>query len=151
MASKLSYSATLNPVITIYMRYYYYSSCFDVPMDCIHLTGIRGYGYTGALPEEQVLGQWFEVDLTLWLDLTQPGNSDRLEDTFDYRAAIAIVQHLVKTAKFALLERLATAIANALLESQLIEQVQVRLTKPAAPIPDFTGQVTIELIRRSAS
>lgn len=117
-------------------------------MDCIHLTGIRCYGYTGALPEEQVLGQWFEVDVTLWLDLTQPGSSDRLEDTFDYRAAIAAIQQLVKTAKFTLLERLATEIANGLLESQMIERVQVRLTKPAAPIPDFTGQVAIELTRQ---
>ena len=32
-------------------------------MDCIHLTGIRGYSYVGYLPEEKVLGQWFEVDL----------------------------------------------------------------------------------------
>lgn len=31
-------------------------------MDSIHVTGIRCYGYTGLLPEEQVLGQWFEVD-----------------------------------------------------------------------------------------
>ncbi len=36
-------------------------------MDCIHVTGIRAYGYTGYLPEEQSLGQWFEVDLKLWL------------------------------------------------------------------------------------
>lgn len=117
-------------------------------MDCIRLTGIRCYGYTGALPEEQVLGQWFEVDVTLWLDLTQPGMSDRLEDTFDYRAAIAAIRQLVETTKFILLERLATAIANALLESQRVDQVQVRLTKLAAPIPDFTGQVAIELTRQ---
>ncbi len=30
-------------------------------MDTIHVTGIRAYGYTGYLAEEQVLGQWFEV------------------------------------------------------------------------------------------
>jgi len=117
-------------------------------MDCIQLTGIRSYGYTGALPEEQVLGQWFEVDLILWLDLQPAGQSDRLEDTLDYRGVITMVQQLVKTARFALLERLATAIADSILNWQSIEQVQVRLTKLAAPIPDFTGQVTIELIRR---
>ena len=39
-------------------------------MDCIYLTGIRAYGYTGYLKEEQVLGQWFEVDVKLWLDLS---------------------------------------------------------------------------------
>ncbi|MBL1175044.1 dihydroneopterin aldolase [Pantanalinema sp. GBBB05] len=125
-------------------------------MDCIHLTGIRSYGYIGALPEEQVLGQWFEVDLILWLDLSLAGQSDQLQDTFDYRSAIATVQQLINTAQFALLERLASAIANAILfpsppaDSGLVQQVQVRLTKLAAPIPNFGGKVTVE-IQRSRS
>lgn len=116
-------------------------------MDCIHLTNIRCYGYTGFLPEEQVLGQWFEVDLTLWLDLSQAGKSDAIEDTLDYRNAIASVQHLVKTAKFALIERLAEAIASSLLESERVTQVRVKLSKPAAPIPDFGGKITVEITR----
>lgn len=121
-------------------------------MDKIHLTGIRGYGYTGALAEEQILGQWFEVDLVLWLDLAPPGQSDHLADTHDYRATITTVQHLIKTSKFALLERLASAIAEAILNlpqgsSASIQHVQVSLTKLAAPIPDFTGKITIELTR----
>ncbi|HEY9813013.1 MAG TPA: dihydroneopterin aldolase, partial [Candidatus Sericytochromatia bacterium] len=58
-------------------------------MDCIHLTKIRCYGYTGFLPEEQILGQWFEVDLSLWLDLSQAGKSDAIADTLDYRSVIA--------------------------------------------------------------
>ncbi len=116
-------------------------------MDTIHLTGIRCYGYTGYLPEEQVLGQWFEVDLTLWLDLSPAGKSDAIEDTLDYRNIISTVQQLVKTSKFALLERLANAIAQSILESDRVAQVQVRLSKPAAPIPDFTGKITIELTR----
>lgn len=123
-------------------------------MDCIHLTGIRSYGYTGALPEEQVLGQWFEVDLILWLDLSLAGQSDQLQDTLDYRSAIAAVQQLISTARFALLERLASAIADSILfassppDPGLVQQVQVRLTKVAAPIPDFGGKITVE-IRRS--
>jgi dihydroneopterin aldolase len=116
-------------------------------MDCIHLTGIRCYGYTGYLPEEQVLGQRFEVDLTLWLDLAPAGKSDNIEDTLDYRIAIAQVQDLVRTAKFALVERLAGAIADTILELKGVTQVRVQLTKPAAPIPDFAGQITIELTR----
>ena len=116
-------------------------------MDCIQLTGIRSYGYTGYLPEEQVLGQWFEIDLTLWLDLAPAGDSDNITDTLDYRHAIEIVKQLVKTSKFALVEKLAAAIADAILEFEQVQQVQVRLSKPAAPIPDFGGKITIELTR----
>lgn len=116
-------------------------------MDCIQLTGIRCYGYTGYLPEEQVLGQRFEVDVILWLDLSLAGKSDVIEDTLDYRSIITSVQQLVTNSKFALIERLATAIAELILQFDKVTQVQVKLSKPAAPIPDFSGKITIEITR----
>lgn len=116
-------------------------------MDSIQLTGIRCYGYTGYLPEEQILGQWFEVDVTLWMDLAPAGRSDAIEDTLDYRTVISTVQQLVKTSKFALVEKLVSVIAETILQLQQVQQVQVRLTKLAAPIPDFGGKITLELTR----
>jgi 7,8-dihydroneopterin aldolase/epimerase/oxygenase len=118
-------------------------------MDCIYLTGIRSYGYIGYLPEEKVLGQWFEVDLKLWLDISQAAESDAIEDTVDYRNIIDLVRHLVKTSKFDLLEKLAGAIANAILQQNtMIHQVQVIVIKPSAPIPDFNGKISIEITRK---
>ncbi|MEW6496436.1 MAG: dihydroneopterin aldolase [Cyanobacteriota bacterium] len=116
-------------------------------MDCIQITGIRCYGYTGYLPEEQVLGQWFEVDLTLGIDLASAGESDDIADTLDYRQAIETVKQLVQTSKFALVEKLASAIATAILELERVQQVRVQLSKPAAPIPDFGGKITIDITR----
>ncbi|TAF08354.1 MAG: dihydroneopterin aldolase [Nostocales cyanobacterium] len=117
-------------------------------MDCIHLTGIRCYGYIGYLPEEKVLGQWFEVDLKLWVDLSQAAETDAIEDTVDYRSVIGLVQNLVKTSKFDLLEKLAGAIANAILQQHdIVTQVQVIVIKPSAPIPDFNGKISIEITR----
>ncbi|OCQ98015.1 dihydroneopterin aldolase [Oscillatoriales cyanobacterium USR001] len=120
-------------------------------MDSIQLTGIRCYGYTGYLAEEQILGQWFEIDITLWLDLAKPGKSDKIEDTLDYRTTIAIVQNLVKTSKYALIERLADVIAQAILEQPLVQKVKINLSKPAAPIPDFGGKITLEITRTKNS
>jgi len=121
-------------------------------MDIIRLTGIRGYGYVGALPEEQVLGQWFEVNVTLMLDLATAGQSDRLEDTLNYCSVVATVQHLIQTSKFALLEKLASAIADAILQNNSakmpIHQITVALIKLTPPIPNFSGQVTIEITRQ---
>lgn len=116
-------------------------------MDCIEVTGIRSYGYTGFLPEEKTLGQWFEVDLTLWVDLRTSGKSDDLNDTVDYRNTIAMVKHIIKTAKFALVEKLADVIAEDVLNIQTINKVRVRLSKPTAPIPDFGGRITIDITR----
>jgi 7,8-dihydroneopterin aldolase/epimerase/oxygenase len=121
-------------------------------MDSIHLTGICCYGYTGYLAEEQVLGQWFEVDVKLWLDISTAAKTDAIEDTVDYRSVIAKVQHLVKTSKFALIERLVATIADSILiECDRVTKVQVTLSKPAAPIPDFGGKITIELTRSKSN
>lgn len=121
-------------------------------MDCIHLTGIRCYGYTGYLPEEQVLGQWFEVDVKLWLDISTAAKTDAIEDTLDYRSVISLVQHLIKTSKFALIEKLVSVIADCILEEcDLVGQVQVTLSKPAPPIPDFGGKISICLTRTKSN
>jgi dihydroneopterin aldolase len=116
-------------------------------MDSIHVTGIRAYGYVGVLPEEQTLGQWFEVDLTLWRSLSKAGKSDRLEDTLDYCSSIQIVQTLIQRARFQLIETLAEEIAQQLLAQGTVEQVKVHLTKLTPPIPNFGGSVAVEILR----
>ena len=117
-------------------------------MDCIHLTEIRAYGYTGFLPEEQVLGQWFEVNTSLYLDISTAASTDDIKDTLDYRSVIDLIKHLIKTSKFALVEKLAVTIADSILQqSDRLTKVEVTLTKVAAPIPDFGGKISIEVTR----
>jgi 7,8-dihydroneopterin aldolase/epimerase/oxygenase len=120
-------------------------------MDVIQLTGIRCYGYTGYLAEEQFLGQWFEVDLRISLALAPAGQSDRIEDTLDYRSIIAAVKEIISTQKFALVEKLAETLVQAVLQHHLVQQVELKLHKLAAPIPDFGGKITIELQRSKNS
>jgi dihydroneopterin aldolase len=115
--------------------------------DRIHITGIRAYGYTGYLPEEQTLGQWFEVNLTVWRELHHAGESDRLDDTYDYSRCVPEIQTLIQTSRFELIETLAEAIAALVLKSVGVAQVRVRLTKLTPPIPNFSGQVTIDITR----
>ena len=116
-------------------------------MDRIRVTNIRCYGYTGFFAEEQVLGQWFQVDLTMDLDLLPSGTSDDLNQTLNYAEAIEKVKNLVEGQKFALLEKMAAAIAKDILSFDLVKQVRVELTKLAAPIPNFGGEITIDITR----
>lgn len=120
-------------------------------MDLLHLTAIRAYGYIGVLPEEQALGQWYEVSLTLGLDLSQAGKTDRIEETYDYRAIVKAVQELVQTARFKLIEKLAAEIAQLVLASGRVEQVSVKVTKLTPPIPGFAGNVAVEITRSAES
>ena len=116
-------------------------------MDVIQLTGIRCYGYTGYLQEERFLGQWFEVDLRMTVDLAAAGQSDQIEDTLDYRSVITAVKEIISLSKFDLVEKLAETIIATVLSFDKVQQVELKLHKPGAPIPDFSGKITIELTR----
>ena len=116
--------------------------------DKITITGIRAYGYVGALPEETILGQWFEVDLTLWMDLSVAGKSDNLADTHNYADIIQQTQQIIQTEKFKLIERLGDAIAAQALTNDIrLTKVQVTVTKLTAPVPNFDGRVAITMVR----
>jgi len=112
----------------------------------IYLKGVRAYGYVGYLPEENVLGQWFEVDATLWVDFEQSTQSDEIEDTVNYISCIRKIENLIQTQKFKLIERLVGAIADSLLEDSKIAQVEVKVIKHP-PIPNFLGSVAVEIVR----
>jgi ribonuclease HI len=112
----------------------------------IYLKGVKAYGYIGYLPEENVLGQWFEVDAALWVDFEKSTYSDELEDTVNYISCIRKIENLIQTKKFKLIERLAGAIADSLLEDPKISQAEIKIIKHP-PIPDFLGSVAVEITR----
>lgn len=116
-------------------------------MDTLNIKGIRAYGYTGYFEAEQFLGQWFAVDLTIWIDLGKAGQSDDLNDTLNYADAVAIVQKIIRESRFKMIEKLAEAIAAEILATDKTAKVKVALTKCQAPIPDFDGDVTLEILR----
>jgi dihydroneopterin aldolase len=115
--------------------------------DAIRISGIRGYGYTGFFDAEQSLGQWFEVDLRLSLDLSRCGADDELDHTLDYSRVVQQVKTLLETSRFRTIERLATVICESLLAFPLVRELHIRLTKVAAPIPGFDGRIAIEMRR----
>jgi dihydroneopterin aldolase len=119
----------------------------DASNDGIEISGIRGYGYTGWFAEEQSLGQWFEVDVRLWLDLSPTGASDDLAHGLNYAEVVERVTGLVETARCRTIERLNTLILEALLAFPRVRRVQSRLVKVAAPIPGFSGRIAVTMDR----
>ncbi|MEB3350563.1 MAG: dihydroneopterin aldolase [Cyanobacteriota bacterium] len=122
-------------------------TCTTGAHDALHIEGIRAYGYTGFFAEEQKLGQWFEVDLTLWLDLSRTGASDALEQSLNYATVVTTVQGLVQTSRYRTIERLNSVIVEAVLALGPVQRVRSRLTKVAAPIAGFDGRVAVEMVR----
>ncbi|WP_338013880.1 dihydroneopterin aldolase [Desulforamulus profundi] len=80
--------------------------------DKIILKGMTFYGYHGVLPEEQRLGQLFEVDLELLTDLKPAGDSDDLKRSVSYADVFETVEQVVTGPPRRLLEAVAESISG---------------------------------------
>ena len=101
--------------------------------DRITLRGMRFLGRHGVELEERLEPQPFEVDVVVRADLSKPAASDDLVDTIDYSGMFSTVQGIVEGQSFRLIEALAGAIAEALLDDGRITDVEVAVRKPKAP------------------
>lgn len=115
--------------------------------DTIAISGIRAWGYTGFFEEEQTLGQWFEVDLRIGLDLSVAGDDDQLAHTLNYADVVQGVTEILQTSRYRTIERLNTVICDAVLAFPQVLRVHSRLVKVTAPIPGFSGRIAIEMSR----
>ncbi len=106
------------------------------------------YGYHGLYPEENKLGQRFNVDLELRADLMMPGKTDDMEDSIHYGAAYEVVKKIVEGEPKNLLEALADDIAEAMFQRfEQLESIKVHVDKPGPPIPGYYDSVAIEIVR----
>ena len=117
--------------------------------DRIVLEGMRFYGFHGVNPEERVLGQEYLVDLTVEMDLSRAGRSDRLEDTISYAHIYRAVKEVMEGEPRNLLEAAAQSIADRVLADFPVELVAVRVKKPHPPIRGSVIETaTVEILRR---
>jgi dihydroneopterin aldolase len=65
-------------------------------MDKIIINGMLYYGYHGVLREEEVLGQKFTVNATLFLTLGDAAKSDHLECTVNYAEIYNLIKNIVE-------------------------------------------------------
>jgi 7,8-dihydroneopterin aldolase/epimerase/oxygenase len=116
--------------------------------DHILVNDLIVYAYHGVHPEEQRLGQRFEVDLDCELDLTEAAARDTAGATVSYTSLVEIVEELSAGRKFFLIEALAGSIAETILERYpQIERATVTVRKPSAPIPASLGYVGVKVSR----
>jgi dihydroneopterin aldolase len=108
----------------------------------VELEALRLYGYHGANPKEREDGQWFLFDVHL--EVGDAGLSDRIEDAVDYREVAAAVEEISGATTFHLLEALAAAVADGLLDRFPVEWARVRVRKPDVALPVEHSAVTVE-------
>ena len=118
-------------------------------MDTILLKGMIFYGYHGADKEENILGQRFEVDVKMGLNLAKAGETDALEDSVNYADVFAFVKMIVEGKSCRLLERVAALINEKIMETYpAIQEVTTSGHKPGGPIPGVLGDVVVTLKKK---
>jgi 7,8-dihydroneopterin aldolase/epimerase/oxygenase len=103
------------------------------------------FGRHGVHPQEREEGQDFLFDVDL--EVGERGVSDRLEDAVDYSEVAHAVQEVSDGTTYALLEALATAVADELLRRFGVERVRVRVTKPAVRPGGLEGTAGVSVTR----
>jgi dihydroneopterin aldolase len=116
-------------------------------MTLVELHGLEVFGYHGVNEHEKRDGQPFHYDVQL--EVGDAGANDRIEDAVDYRDVAAVVRELSDERRFDLIEALAAAVADALLERfPQVSDVTVRVRKTRLRLPVEWSAATV---RRSSS
>lgn len=104
-------------------------------MSTVRLTNAVFYAHHGVLQEEHRIGGRYEVDVAMDLDFEEAAREDDLTKTVDYERIYRLVQELVTTNRFYLIERLAYLIARKVLEVYaFVDAVEVTVRKPNPPV-----------------
>jgi dihydroneopterin aldolase/2-amino-4-hydroxy-6-hydroxymethyldihydropteridine diphosphokinase len=118
-------------------------------MDRISLKEMKLFGYTGCLPEEKKNGQYFYVTVDMYFRDIPGRLTDDLKDTVNYANVYYMVEKLVSTTKFDLIEHLAYKIGRSVIAySRLIDSVRVLVRKPDAPVDGTFDSMETEITVR---
>jgi dihydroneopterin aldolase len=105
-------------------------------------------GRHGVRAAERDQPQEFRVDIEVDCDLSEPGRTDRLEDTVDYTRVRAIAKDVIEGESHQLLESLAARIAERVLQLPKVGGVAVRIAKrPQSMLPLDAAAVRINRTR----
>ena len=119
-------------------------------MDRIEIRGLRVHAHHGVHEAERRDGQTFVIDVTLGRDLSLPATSDDLADTVDYGALAQRLAAAATETRFDLIEALAGQLADLVLATPGVQEVEVRVAKPQAAIPVDLDEVAVVVTRRAA-
>ena len=117
-------------------------------MDRVTLRGLKALGHHGVFAHERRDGQVFVVDLVLGLDTAPAAAGDDLSKTVHYGVVAEEVAAVVSGEPVDLIETLAQRIADTCLGHDMVQEVEVTVHKPDAPITVPFDDVTVTINRR---
>lgn len=119
-------------------------------MDRVALHGLRVRGHHGVFEREREEGQTFVVDVELGLDTRPAAVGDDLTKTVHYGVLAEEIVAVVEGDPVDLIETLAQRIADTCLAHSPVQEAEVIVHKPEAPITVPFDDVTITIKRSRA-
>ena len=117
-------------------------------MDKITIQNLEVFAKHGVYPEENVLGQKFVFSVVLYTSTRNAGLMDDLMLSVNYGEVSHFIQRFVTAHTWKLLESVAEHLAQALLlEYPLVQQVDLKIQKPWAPVGLPLDTVSVEITR----
>lgn len=114
-------------------------------MSKIYLEDVRIYAYHGVLPEENIIGTYYILNIELHTDLWKAAESDDLNDTISY-SDINDILHKEMKIKSQLLEHVAGRMISKIRDSfPQIDYIKLKITKTAPPMEGEMKGASIEL------
>jgi len=118
--------------------------------DRITLTGVRVRAHHGVFDVEREQGQEFVIDVSVAVDLSAAASGDDLGRTVHYGELAEAVVAAVERDPVDLIETVAERVAAVALAHPAVEEVEVTVHKPQAPIRVPFADVAVTIVRGRA-
>ncbi|WP_306894600.1 dihydroneopterin aldolase [Agromyces albus] len=118
--------------------------------DRITLTGVRVRAHHGVFDFEREAGQEFVIDVSVAVDLAAAASGDDLGRTVHYGELAEAISAAVERDPVDLIETVAERVASVALAFPAVEEVEVTVHKPQAPITVPFTDVAVTIVRGRA-
>lgn len=113
--------------------------------DRIHIRDLHLRCIIGINPEERREKQDVVINVVLECDLSRAHQTDRIEDTVNYKSIKKKIVKMVEASEYQLIETLAERVSEICLEDPKVQQAVVTVDKPGAL--RFARSVAVEITR----
>jgi dihydroneopterin aldolase len=109
----------------------------------ITVSGIRFHAFHGLTKLERQVGVRYRVDVEVVADVARAAETDRIEDTIDYRAVHDLVVSIGRSNSFHLIEKLASRIGEEILRNFRCDSVRVDARKETPVVDGIVDSVGV--------
>lgn len=118
-------------------------------MESIKITGLEVFAYHGVFEAEKVLGQKFDLDIEVFLDMSKVFYTRDLNYSVHYGLLAEFASNFFKENRTDLIENAADDLATAILnEFPLIDEIELCVSKPWAPVHLHTENIYVKTHKR---